>query len=89
MYLREVGKLALYVRKKEWLMRLGSLGYIRRFHFWEFASEAGGPLWGQLEADAHSLFGTLMCGGVKAVLCPLQLTIKHELMPTRRTRLFN
>ena len=26
MYVREVGKLALYVRKKEWLMRLGSLG---------------------------------------------------------------
>jgi len=46
MYLREVGKLALYVRKKEWLMRLGSLGYIRRFHFWEFASEAGGLLLG-------------------------------------------
>jgi len=69
MYLREVGKLALYVRKKEWLMRLGSLGYIRRFHFWEFASEAGGLLLGgQLEADAHSLFGTLMCGGASRPL---------------------
>ena len=42
MYVREVGKLALYVRKKEWLMGLGSLGGMGKFHFWEFAKEVGG-----------------------------------------------
>jgi len=87
MYVREVGKLALYVRKKEWLMILGRMGSISRFDLGVLGTELRVFRKGSLRRRPFFTFFKLLW--ISLLLCPLQLTIFHELMLTSGTRLFN
>lgn len=90
MKVREVGKMAGYVRNNQWLLRLGGLGGMDGVFGSSEVGEAGG-FHELLEALLFVPFDNPLCHGLLGDQWPFppQLKANQELTPTSGIRLFN